>query len=238
MRSIVRSLLKMFGYEIRKINPPSEVEQGLIIKSTEYHNTRDGMNVFYDNPKMVKNYLVKERLEWYDQVIDLCKEKKILLDNKNICDVGCGPGDVLNKIQQQYNAGNLTGFDHSDKAIEVAQKRFPNISFKQFDIYSDFKEFEQVYDVIFCLEVIEHLLHPKQGVINVLTMLKQTGIAIITVPNGRPDTYTGHINFWSPESWQIFIESISQNDYDCDIGLINNEANNTNYAILYKKQVV
>jgi len=225
----------MVGYEIKKINPPSEVEQGLVIKSTEYHNTREGMDVFYDNPKMVKNYLVKERLEWYNQVLDLCREKNILFDKKNICDVGCGPGDVLHKIQQQYNAQNLTGFDHSDKAIVVAQKRFPKINFKQFDIYSDFKEYEQNYDVIFCLEVMEHLLHPKQALLNLLTMLNQTGMAIITVPDGRSDTYTGHINFWSPESWQIFIKSMSQNIYTCDIGLIINGSNNTNYAILYKR---
>ena len=235
MKFVVKSLLKMFGYEIRKINPPSEVEQGLVIKSTEYHNTREGMNVFYDNPKMVKDYLGKERLIWYNHVLDFCREKNIFLDNKNICDVGCGPGDFLHNIQQQCNAHNLTGFDHSEKALEIAQKRFPEINFNQFDLYNDFKEFEQTYDIVFCLEVIEHLLHPRQGIINLLTMLKQTGIAIITVPNGRLDTYTGHINFWSPESWQIFIESISQNNYNCNVGLIKDISNKTNYAILYKK---
>ena len=235
MKTIVKNLLKLTGYEIRKINPPSEVEQGLVAKSTKYHNTREGMNIFYDDSRKVKNYLVKERLEWYNKVLDLCEEKNINLDNKNICDMGCGPGDVLHNIQQKYNAQNLTGFDHSEKAIEVAQKRFPDINFEQFDIYSDFKKFEQVYDVIFCLEVMEHLLHPKKGIMNLITMLKQTGIAIITVPDGRPDIYTGHINFWSPESWQVFIESIIQKNHSCDIDLIEGKSNNTNYAIIYNK---
>jgi len=232
MKFIIQSILKILGYEIRRIKPRSEVERGLVIKSTQYHNTRDGMNIFYDDPKLVKNYLIKERVEWYHKVLEICKEKNIILDNTNICDVGCGPGDVLNIIKQNYNVDDLTGLDHSDKAIELGKKRFPEINFKQFDIYSNFKEYENVFDVIFCLEVVEHLLHPQQAIVNMLKMLNRTGAVFITVPDGRPDTYTGHINFWSHESWPVFIESIAQNNFDFDTGLINNK---TNFAIIYKK---
>jgi len=40
-------------------------------------------------------------------------------------------------------------------------------------------------------------------------MVKDKGILLITVPNGRNDTFAGHINFWSPESWDVFIEENS-----------------------------
>ena len=53
---------------------------------------------------------------------------------------------------------------------------------------------------------------------------------MITVPNGRIDTFEGHINFWSPESWKVFIESnISDQEFEVKVGLIDNL---TNFAIL------
>ena len=36
-------------------------------------------------------------------------------------------------------------------------------------------------------------------------MVLEGGILLVTVPNGRIDTFAGHINFWSPESWDIFV---------------------------------
>ena len=39
-----------------------------------------------------------------------------------------------------------------------------------------------------------------------LKSLNTNGKLIISVPDGRIDTFSGHINFWSPESFKIFIE--------------------------------
>ena len=60
--------------------------------------------------------------------------------------------------------------------------------------------------------------------------MSQNGILIITVPNGRMDTSFRHINFWSPESWEIFIKEHANKKYVLDIGLFNNYKNN--YAII------
>jgi hypothetical protein len=54
--------------------------------------------------------------------------------------------------------------------------------------------------------VLEHLLYPGKALLNLVSAIKPGGGLLITVPDGRKDTYSGHINFWSPESWQIFIQ--------------------------------
>ena len=47
-------------------------------------------------------------------------------------------------------------------------------------------------------------------------------IAIITVPEGRRDTSMKHINFWSPESWQVFCKKNLPDGFTCHHQLIDN----------------
>jgi len=58
-------------------------------------------------------------------------------------------------------------------------------------------------------EVLEHILHPVTAFRNLLEIVMAKGILLITVPNGRYETFSGHINFWSPESWDVFISENS-----------------------------
>ncbi|MCK4934746.1 MAG: methyltransferase domain-containing protein [Simkaniaceae bacterium] len=64
----------------------------------------------------------------------------------------------------------------------------------------------ELADVIFCTEVLEHLQHPESAITHLLTLKKDAGVLILTVPNGRIDSSAQHINFWSPESWKIFLQ--------------------------------
>jgi len=50
-------------------------------------------------------------------------------------------------------------------------------------------------------------------------MLRPKGSLLITVPNGRLDTFDGHINFWSPESWEVFIKKNTAGN-EVEIGTI------------------
>ena len=86
--------------------------------------------------------------------------------------------------------------------------------------------------MIFCIEVIEHLLHPDRALRNVVRMLADSGVALITVPNGRTDTFEGHINFWSPESWDVFVKQVCEG-HTVQTGLVENDQNN--YAVITRK---
>lgn len=83
--------------------------------------------------------------------------------------------------------------------------------------------------MLFCTEVLEHLLFPDKALKNILKMIANNGTLLVTVPNGRTDTYKGHINFWSPESWKVFIETNCEG-FSYDIGLTKDSGDN--YAII------
>jgi hypothetical protein len=50
------------------------------------------------------------------------------------------------------------------------------------------------------METLEHLLHPGEALRNLLEASRR---CILTVPEGRKDSFRGHINFWSLESWEV-----------------------------------
>ena len=68
---------------------------------------------------------------------------------------------------------------------------------------------------------------------NIIEMMKKDSVCLITVPNGRTDQYEGHINFWSPESWEVFIKANSEG-LSVSTGVINDKKNN--YAIIRSRK--
>ena len=62
--------------------------------------------------------------------------------------------------------------------------------------------------------------------------MNKEGVLILTVPNGKIDTFMGHINFWSPESWAIFLKEHSS---DCEINTFLINKNVDNVGLITKK---
>ncbi len=225
MESIVKKIFSLLGLEIRW-SSPKHPAQGLLIKDPIQQNSLEILNKFYSNPKIVKEYLNPERITFYHEIINILCDKGIIFNQKNVADIGCGTGHLLKFLREKNDVANLVGFEYSGAALKIAKETCPKASFFQFDIY---KGSSQKFDVLFCTEVLEHLLFPDKALKNILKMIANNGTLLVTVPNGRTDTYKGHINFWSPESWKVFIETNCEG-FSCDIGLTKDSG--ANYAII------
>ena len=103
----------------------------------------------------------------------------------------------------EFPSASLTGADFSESKISNCRILYPQIDFEVRDIYNQLKS---SYDLILCTEVLEHLLYPDRALKMLLNGINEHGSIFITVPNGRLDSFSGHINFWSPESWKVFLE--------------------------------
>jgi 2-polyprenyl-3-methyl-5-hydroxy-6-metoxy-1,4-benzoquinol methylase len=169
-------------------------------------NEVDSSNQAWSDEKRSKLYLSKEVIKRYQETISFLKERDIELAGKSVVDVGCGNGMLLKFISENYNISSQTGIEHAKAATEVAAKLNPEAEYIVHDINHPYPK---RYDAVICTEVLEHILHPVKAFRNMLEMVQDGGIMLITVPNGRYDTFTGHINFWSPESWDAFISENS-----------------------------
>ena len=88
-----------------------------------------------------------------------------------VLDIGCGNGWFANYLQEMGH--NVTGIDMEKTGIELAQKRFPLCRFIQLAIQEDMHEIiKDTFDVIVCIEVIEHLYDTNELLRAVKKLLK------------------------------------------------------------------
>jgi 2-polyprenyl-3-methyl-5-hydroxy-6-metoxy-1,4-benzoquinol methylase len=223
MRAFIKKAFSMMGLGVYRLNSNANPSKKPVVSSPLHHNSREGLEEFYSDQETVESYLDPA---FYDRLIDLLLSHSVVYDEKRIADVGCGIGGLLKALQTRFQPRSLTGFEYSEKALDIARAQVPGAEFCYFDIYEGSS---RRFDVIFCSEVLEHLLHPDKALRNVVGMLAEQGVALVTVPNGRVDTFDGHINFWSPESWQIFLEQTCEG-HTIRTGLI--EEGQNNYAVI------
>ena len=87
---------------------------------------------------------------------------------KSILDIGCGDGAISGKIALLLTESKIYGFDAEESAINCAnikikELRLDNIKLNH-SLISDAKElyYDKSFDMIFSLDVIEHLPNPKE----------------------------------------------------------------------------
>ncbi len=140
-----------------------------------------------------------------------------------LLDLGCGNGSLSHYLASQGYV--VVGVDDSFTGIQVAQISFPDCEFRQVSVY-DLGETDlgEPFDVIISVEVIEHLLYPKELIKAAQKHLKPDGCLIVTTPyhgywknlalaiTGKMDQHFGvdwdggHIKFFSvPTLSQLLI---------------------------------
>lgn len=227
MKALIKKAFSVVGLGIYRLEPPQNHNvKKVVVSSPLHHNSKQGLNEFYSDREVVESYLDPG---FYERLINLLATYGVDYDQQRVADVGCGTGGLLKAVSTRFAPASVTGFEYAENALEIARSQVAGVEFCYFDIYEGSP---RQFDVIFCIEVLEHLLHPDTALRNVVAMLADSGVVLATVPNGRIDTFDGHINFWSPESWEVFVKQVCPNRM-VQTGLIENGENN--YAVIHAK---
>lgn len=119
--------------------------------------------------------------------------KSFNMKNPEILDVGCGTGGNLKALD---GVGSTCGTDISPRALEFCRMNgFGNV------MESGIEEIplkDGIFDIIVCLDVLEHLDNPLTGLGELRRVLKDDGRIIVTVPAftslwGQHDIALGHL---------------------------------------------
>lgn len=97
-----------------------------------------------------------------------------------VLDVGCAYGFMLERFPQNFQK---FGVDVSSFAINKAKKRLPEAQFKIGGIEEKIPFQKNLFDLIICNDVLEHLESPKKALVNITASLKSGGILYLTTPN-------------------------------------------------------
>ncbi|MED7787649.1 bifunctional 2-polyprenyl-6-hydroxyphenol methylase/3-demethylubiquinol 3-O-methyltransferase UbiG [Francisella sp. 19X1-34] len=113
------------------------------------------------------------------------------LDNKNIIDIGCGGGILTESLVTKDN--NVYGLDASLEAINVAKEHSKasalNINYINSTI-EDFADNNSVgFDVVTCMEMLEHVPDPESIIASVAKIIKKDGIFFASTLNRNLKSY-------------------------------------------------
>ena len=173
----------------------------------------------WTSPTAVRTYLGKERLNFYHKLVASAADFGVRFVDRSVLDVGTCSGYLLRIIERRYPGVKLSGTDYYDECVRLARALVPGANVFQASI-NDLKVSADTYDVVFCTEVIEHIVDTETQIPAMLDLLNPGGALIVTVPNGRYDStphlttkdgesYIGHVNFWSEPSWEFYVNRVA-----------------------------
>ncbi len=141
--------------------------------------------------------------------------KQIESEISNIHEVACGPGFSTYRIWEFAQNKKITASDFEKDLVKVAGKRVADVKFHQESIY----KIDKKHDLIFALEVLEHLENPEKAVKEISNKINK--YAIISVPrepiwrvmnlarlkyiSGLGNT-PGHVNHWGAGGFSSLLE--------------------------------
>lgn len=164
-------------------------------------NDQAGYDAFWNDDELVELYLEPGRIENFRQVAVRCPS-----DVGPCVDLGCGVGTMLEMIATEQPQRPLFGIDYAEGAIGQCRRRVPKAQVAVGSVYRT-GFIDEMFSLALSIQTMEHLDRPAIAAREMWRILKPGGVAIVTVPNGAVDTWEGHVNFWTPET---FVEMFGQ----------------------------
>lgn len=113
------------------------------------------------------------------------------LSGKTVLDVGCG-GGILSESMARTGA-QVTGIDLSDKALQVAKLHLlesgQQVEYRKVPVEELAQERPAHYDVVTCLEMLEHVPDPASVIAACAKLVKPGGWVFFSTLNRNPKSY-------------------------------------------------
>lgn len=124
------------------------------------------------------------RLDWIQTIAPLA--------NKTVLDVGCGGGILSDSMARQ--GAQVTGIDLSIKALRVAQlhaleANTANVSYREISAEALALEQPARFDVVTCMEMLEHVPDPASVVKACSELVKPGGWVFFSTLNRNPKAF-------------------------------------------------
>ena len=124
------------------------------------------------------------RLGWIDGLVGL--------SSKVVLDVGCGGGILSDSMARK--GANVTGIDLSTKALRVArlhalEAQTSNLQFREVSVEALAAEQPASFDVVTCMEMLEHVPDPASVVKACAQLVKPGGWVFFSTINRNPKAF-------------------------------------------------
>jgi ubiquinone/menaquinone biosynthesis C-methylase UbiE len=118
----------------------------------------------------------------------------------NVLDLGCGDGTHAGMVREFFT-GQIYAIDPSEQIINKAKNNFSDINFKTASAYK-LPYQDNFFDLIYSIDVIEHLKEPQKMLIEVQRILKPGGVIIFQTPNYPIKRVYDFYNVIAKKNWR------------------------------------
>lgn len=133
-----------------------------------------------ENQKL--NKIISEKNFTYTPLFK--KIQKYLEPQLKILDAGCGEGNISLILAKNHH--RVWGIDLSKQKVSLAKKRAKKLNLEKCATFSvgnlEKLTINKKFDVVFCIEVLEHVKNDEKVIRNLFSLLNSGGLIIITVP--------------------------------------------------------
>src|SRR6478609_2512045 len=124
------------------------------------------------------------RLQWIDGMASL--------KGKRVVDIGCGGGILTDSMARK--GANVLGLDLAGKALRVAQLHAleagtPDVEYREISAEALAAEQSEQFDVVTCMEMLEHVPRPESVVQACARLVKPGGWVFFSTINRNPKAF-------------------------------------------------
>lgn len=174
--------------QFRAMNTPMTADPPLNADPAELAKFSDIAHRWWDKNSEFKplHQINPLRLGWI--------ERRVPLQGKRVLDVGCG-GGILADSMARRGTQDVLGIDLATKALKVAQlhaleAETPNVSYREVSVEALADEMPAGFDVVTCMEMLEHVPDPAAVVRACATLVKPGGHVFFSTINRNLKSFT------------------------------------------------
>lgn len=145
----------------------------------------------------------------YEKVIEVIR--KYGSGNGQLLDFGAGQGDFLKKM-------SASAFRYMYHGVDLMYSKVTGANWYVQDLNKKLQFKDGQFDVVTCIEVVEHLENPRQMVRDLARVLKAEGLLVLTTPNNESwraiisYIFRGHFVSFTNSSYPAHITALNQTD--------------------------
>ena len=115
------------------------------------------------------------------------------IGGKTVLDVGCG-GGILTESMAKLGAAHATGIDMAEKSLKIAKlhaldQGVDNVAYRCIRVEDLAAEAPHSFDVVTCMEMMEHVPDPAAIVAACARLVKPDGTVFFSTINRNPKSY-------------------------------------------------
>ena len=128
--------------------------------------------------------MYEDKQDWYYAFVRRDIEPLLPARAPRVLEIGCGGGGTLDWLKQSGRAQWTAGIELSSEAAAIASTRVDDVRCGDANVLLE--QFPQdSFDLILCLDVLEHLVDPWAALSKIQGLLRPGGRIITSLPNVR-----------------------------------------------------